>query len=141
MLSKIKNVAGTVQVLAASTAAKASEMAAVGAEQLNNSVEEIANGSDAIREVGYELEKIVLELETIPKLGLAVVKLSDVDSEHVAKVIEQNEEKKSLAALLRTLTKADNMMRNLQLRGRKVSAVEIDLSVPPVVRFVFELPK
>lgn len=141
MLSKFKNVAGAVTELASNTTAKVSEMAAASADQLSGSLEEIANGSDEIRAVGYELEKVAVEVGIIPKISLAVAKLCNVDNQDTAKVIERNKDKKSLAALLRALSKADDMMRNLQLRGRQINSVEIDLSVPPVVRFVFQLPK
>ncbi len=127
--------------MSSNTAAMASGLVVAGAEKLTVSIEEIANGSDEVRDVGYELEKVTVEIGIIPKVSLAVAKLRDVESEDAAKVIERNKEKKSLAALLRALAKADDMLRNLHLRGRKVNAVEIDLSVPPVVRFVFDLPK
>lgn len=120
---------------------KAAELANAALDQLNKAIDEISNGSDEIREAGYELKKIILEIGLIPKAGLTVGKLREVEQAKIAAIIERNKDKKTLALLLRTLMKANTVMHKIHLRGRKVNSIEIDLSVPPVARLTFQLPK
>lgn len=136
------NKAKTIASEQASAAAdKAAELANAALDQLNKAIDEVSNGSDEIREAGYELKKIILEIGLIPKAGLTVGKLREVEQAQIAAIIERNKEKKTLALLLRTLMKANTVMHKIHLRGRKVNSIEIDLSVPPVARLTFQLPK
>ncbi len=136
--SKARAVASEQASLAAD---KAAELGNVVLEQLNTAIDEVSNGSDEIREAGYELRKIILEIGLIPKAGLTVAKLREVGQDEIAAIVERNKEKKWLALLLRTLMRANRVMHKIHLRGRKVSSIEIDLSVPPVARLTFQLPK
>ena len=136
-----QKVAGLVHDGAAAAATKAGELATAGLDQLNKSIDEITNGSDEIREIGYELDRIVVELGLIPKAGLGVIKLRDVEPSLAAEVIERNKDKKTLHLVLRALIKTDAMMSKVDLRGRRVDTVEVELSVPPVARFVFRMPR
>ena len=136
------NKAKTIASEQASAAAdKAAELANAALDQLNKAIDEVSNGSDEIREAGYELKKIILEIGLIPKAGLTVGKLREVEQAQIAAIIERNKEKKTLALLLRTLMKANTVMHKIHLRGRKVNSIGIDLSVPPVARLTFQLPK
>lgn len=136
------NKAKTIASEQASFAAdKAAELGNAALDQLNKAIDEVSNGSDDIREAGYELRKIILEIGLIPKAGLTVAKLREVGQDEIAAIVERNKEKKWLALLLRTLMKANRVMHKIHLRGRKVSSIEIDLSVPPVARLTFRLPK
>lgn len=136
------NKAKTIASEQASFAAdKAAELGNAALDQLNKAIDEVSNGSDDIREAGYELRKIILEIGLIPKAGLTVAKLREVGQDEIAAIVERNKEKKWLALLLRTLMKANRVMHKIHLRGRKVSSIEIDLSVPPVARLTFQLPK
>ena len=136
-----KKATATVQDNASVAAKKAGELAAAGLDQLNKSIDEITNGSDEIREIGYELDSIMVELGLIPKAGLGVIKLRDVEPSRAAEVVERNKGKKTLYLVLRALIKTDAMMSKVHLRGRRVDTVEVELSVPPVARFVFRMPR
>jgi len=119
------NKAKTIASEQASAAAdKAAELANAALDQLNKAIDEVSNGSDEIREAGYELKKIILEIGLIPKAGLTVGKLREVEQAQIAAIIERNK-----------------VVHKIHLRGRKVSSIEIDLSVPPVARLTFQLPK
>lgn len=126
---------------ASAAADKAAELANAALDQLNKAIDEVSNGSDEIREAGYELRKIILEIGLIPKAGLTVAKLREVEQDQIAAIVERNKDKKWLALLLRTLMKANTVMHKIHLRGRKVNSIEVDLSVPPVARLTFQLPK
>lgn len=136
--SKAKTIASEQASFAAD---KAAELGNAALDQLNKAIDEVSNGSDEIREAGYELRKIILEIGLIPKAGLTVAKLREVGQDQIAAIIERNKEKKWLGLLLRTLMKTNRVMHKINLRGRKVSSIEIDLSLPPVARLTFQLPK
>jgi len=91
----------------------------------------------ALREAGYTLTHVALEIGLSPKVKAAFSAAPDISQERVDAVIEEHKDARVTVALLRALYGAYKLQSGIKIAGMKPLDIELELGVMPVavVRF------
>src|SRR4051812_12636891 len=91
----------------------------------------------ALREAGYSLTRVALEIGIAPKVKATFTAAPDISQERVDAVIEEHKEARVTVALLRALHSAYKLQSSIRIAGMKPLDIELELGVTPaaIVRF------
>jgi hypothetical protein len=87
----------------------------------------------ALREAGYTLTHVALELGITPKMKATFAAAPDISQERVDQVVEEHKEAHVTVALLRALHGAYRLQNSIRIAGMKPCDIELELGVPPAV--------
>jgi ribosomal protein S27E len=130
MFDKLKGAAGSV-------ATKAGSLKDAGTEALQATVAELNATLPQLREVGFSVNRVALEIGLSPKIILTLTKVFDVDGEAFAAVLAANAERKTFCTILGALQKANQMQAKIHFQNRHFRAIDIELAIPPAIRMIF----
>jgi hypothetical protein len=129
-LGKMKGVAGDL-------ASKAGDLKDIGVEKIKATVEELNTTLPYVREVGYSVTRVGIELALAPKIVVSLYKVFDVEAERFDAVLKELAQYKVFCTVLGALRQVNNLQAKIQFQGRCLKEVEIELGLPPSVKMVF----
>jgi len=147
-LNKAKEAAGNIKDAARDAAAKHGLVNDEEADKLDQAssqktdklkaiFEEVANASALIKEAGYELDEIEIELSLPPKLISHYCFLEDVCDEKKQDLLEQTKENKLIHLVLKSLFNASTLQSSMKIGKYKMFEVEIEIGIIPSVKIKF----
>jgi hypothetical protein len=91
----------------------------------------------ALREAGYTLTHVALEIGIAPKIKAAFAAAPDISQERVDAVIEEHKEARATVAMLRALYAAYKLQNSIRIAGMKPCDIELEIGLTPaaIVRF------
>jgi hypothetical protein len=91
----------------------------------------------ALREAGYTLTEVSVDLGLPPKLVANFASAPDISQERVDAVIEEHKEAKVTVAMLRALHAAHKLQNSIHLVGMRPRAIALEIGLTPgvVVKF------
>jgi hypothetical protein len=91
----------------------------------------------ALREAGYTLTHVALEIGIAPKVKATFSAAPDISQERVDAVIEEHKEARATVAMLRALYGAYKLQNAIRIAGMKPCDIELDIGVTPaaIVKF------
>jgi hypothetical protein len=87
----------------------------------------------ALREAGYTLSELAVELGLTPKVVATFTSQPDISQERVDAVIDQHKEAKAMIALLRALFSAYKLQNGLHIVGMKPRGIALEIGLVPAV--------
>lgn len=91
----------------------------------------------ALREAGYTLTHVALEVGIAPKMKATFTAAADISQERVDEVIEEHKDARVTVALLRALYGAYKLQSGIRIAGMKPLDIELELGVMPAVSVRF----
>jgi dGTP triphosphohydrolase len=91
----------------------------------------------ALREAGYTLTHVALEIGISPKVKAAFAAAPDISQERVDAVIEEHKDARATVAMLRALYGAYKLQNSIRIAGMKPCDIELEIGLTPaaIVRF------
>jgi hypothetical protein len=130
LFKKAKDAAGAL-------AGKAGEVLGAGVDKLKTVIDEVSASSPYLREVGYTLSEIELQLSLIPCVILHLLKERDVPDEAFDAVLTNHADRKTLCTVVRLVRQANYVQEKIQLKSRRFKELEVTLSLPPSLRLKY----
>jgi hypothetical protein len=121
----------------------AGDLKDLGVEKIKATVEELNTTLPYVREVGYSVTRISLEMALTPKIVVSLAKVFEVEDTRFASILEELGQYKVFCTVLGALRQVNNLQAKIRFQGRCLKEVEIELGLPPGVKMVFlegELP-
>jgi hypothetical protein len=136
MLDKLKNKANEVH---ASFAEKIAETSETSLEKLQEMMAEVDEISPFLRELGYTVESIHVEIGLIPSVSMDIGGMTKtMPEETYQKILEEQSERKILISVIKTLQAASTLQQKVHFMGMLSDNVTITLGVPPKVSLKFK---
>jgi hypothetical protein len=114
-------------------AAKFSDIKGVSLAAVTELVDDFNQHLPALREAGYTLTDVAVELSLIPKVIATFVSAPDIAEERIAAVIAEHHEAKLTIALLRALYSAYKLQNSIQIAGMKPRGIILEIGIAPAV--------
>jgi hypothetical protein len=130
MFDKIKNTAGNI-------GKGASGLKDAGVAVLKSTVDELNATLPYLKEVGYTVNEIEVEVGLSPKVILHLYRLFEVNAELFATVLASQAQRKVFCTILNALQQANILQGQIHFQGRYFAEMEIELGMPPAVRMKF----
>lgn len=118
-------------------AGKVAEVKDAAVAGIKDLAEDLNQRLPALREAGYTLTQVALEVGITPKVKATFSAAPDISQERVEAVIEQHKEARVTVALLRALYGAYKLQTSFRIAGMKPLDIELELGITPaaIVRF------
>jgi hypothetical protein len=118
-------------------AGKVAEIKDAAVTGLKDLAEDLNQRLPALREAGYTLTQVALEVGIAPKIKATFAAAPDISRERVDAVIEEHKDARVTVALLRALYGAYKLQTSFRIAGMKPLDIELELGVTPaaIVRF------
>jgi hypothetical protein len=91
----------------------------------------------ALREAGYAVSEVAVELGLVPKMVASFACAPDISQERIDAVVEEHREAKMTVALLRALHAAYKLQNSIHVAGMTPRGIVLEIGVAPsvVVKF------
>jgi hypothetical protein len=129
--------AATVGNVKESLASAAADARDAGAARIKEAIEEFTSTFPILREAGYQVGEVDIEVGLPPKISANVTASDAVTDEHIAKVLEEHREKKLITLLVKALYQAWRLQSAIQIAGMKPRGMTIELGLVPSVTIKF----
>ncbi len=106
-------------------------------DKLKAIFEEVANASLLIKEAGFELDEIELELSLPPKVISHYVFLETVSEGKKEELLERTKDNKMIRLILKSLFKVSSLQSTMKIGKYKMFEVEIEIGMIPAVKLKF----
>ena len=106
-------------------------------DKLKEVMDEINDIMPIIKEVGYSVNEVEVELGVLPKIIPHFRKIEDMSEEEMNIVIEKYKDRKLTYLIVSSLAKAASMQKSIQLSSLKFTEVEIEAGAVPSVKLKF----
>jgi hypothetical protein len=118
-------------------AGKVAEVKEAAVTGLKDLADDLNHRLPALREAGYTLTHVALEIGIAPKVKATFSAAPGISHERVESVIEAHKDERVTIALLRALYAAYKLQTSFQIAGMKPLDIELELGVTPaaIVRF------
>ena len=118
---------------------QAGELSGLAADKVNELVDDYRCAVESLERYGFEVTRFHVGLGVLPEIDTTVRgSIADLDEAEVSELIEKNEDRKILVAMLNALL----MAREVQLRAGLADfgkvALDVKLGLPPSVAFSLE---
>jgi hypothetical protein len=100
-----------------------------GIDKIKDAWHDINESTDLIRQSGYHITDISLNLSLSPTIGMNLFRVQDVSPEEIKTLMEENKNSKFMYALLLTISKANSLEKNLESGTLKFTGISIDLGL------------
>ena len=143
--SAISAKAGELKELAATKAgeakaevkAKAGEIVDAGAAKLNELLADFNAALPVIRQGGYTLAGVDIDVGLPPKVTAAFSVSDDVSDERVEQLVTEHAERKLTVMLLKSLHRARTLQMKIQIGGLKPKGLAVQVGIIPTVTVKF----
>ena len=116
---------------------KANEFKNKTNERIQEYVQELSELTPAIKELGYVINEIAIEIGIPPKIVPQFSRFKIVEEEIIESVLEKYKDKKISSAILSSLVKAASMQNLVNIGGFHFTDVEMELGLIPSVTIKF----
>ncbi len=114
-----------------------SDLKEAGIEKLNVFVEDILGLTPLIEVTGFTLDDIGVDIGIPPGISLGFSKTKDVDPETINQLLEENNEKEILRMIVKSLQKADDVQKGMNLANYKFRGLSMKIGLPPDISLKF----
>jgi hypothetical protein len=130
MLDKIKKAAGVV-------AGTMTDALGAGFDKLKGPLDELAASSEALEKLGYRVGEIELEFSLPPRIIVHLVREAVVSDEAFQAALANNAANRTFCLVTGLLRQANRVVDKVQIKGRRMSEVEVGLGIIPSVRLKY----
>ena len=124
---------------AADLSERASEMSGLAADKLNAVLDDYSVAVETFETFGFELTRFRVGMGVLPEINTSIRgSLKRVDIGEIKELIEKNEGKKILCAMLNTLLTAKDIQARANLVKFGQVALDVKLGIPPSISFELE---
>jgi hypothetical protein len=118
-------------------AGKVAEIKDAAVTAIKDLTDDLNHRLPALREAGYTLTHVALEVGIAPKVKATFRAAPDISQERVDAVIEEHKDARVTVALLKALYGAYKLQHGIRIAGMKPLDIELELGVTPaaIVRF------
>jgi hypothetical protein len=109
------------------------ELKEAGMDKIKAGIEELSSGMPLIEQSGFQIKDITLGLGIPPQVSIALAKTKAVESADIQKLIDANQDKKILCAILQALQTANNVQSKITMGKFLFTGVGIKMGIPPEV--------
>ena len=135
--NKVADQTTTLKDKASEASGKLGDFADLSLDKLKGALEEVNSALPIVEKVGYKAKELEIELGLTPGVSIHFEKFSDVAAEEVEKILEENEDKKVIATMIKALTKADELRAGMKLGKFIFSEIELELGISPKVKMKY----
>jgi hypothetical protein len=104
-----------------------------GAEKMNELVDRIQHLAPLIDVTGFNMHEIDVGIGIPPEINIAFLKVKDVDTETIDKLLKENEDKPLFTLIVQTLQKTDALVKDMKLVNYKLGQLSMKIGLPPDV--------
>lgn len=131
------NVAARVGDAKEALAVAAADARDAGATVIKEAIDEFAATLPILREAGYQVGEVDIEIGLPPKISASVTASETVTDEQIAKILEEHQDKKLTILLVRALYQAWRLQSGIHIVGMKPRGMSIELGLIPSVTIKF----
>jgi hypothetical protein len=136
MLKKLKDKAMEVH---ASVAEKIADSSEASMEKLQEMMTEVNEISPVIRELGYTVDGINIEVGLIPAISLDISGMTKtMPEETYQRILEEHKDRNILINVIKTLQNASALQHKVHIIGMRSDNLTIALGLPPKVILKFK---
>lgn len=135
LLNRVKQVASSAVDTASELKDTANSTVAVKVQEV---VQELGTFLPILKEAGFVISGLQVEIGVPPKIIPSFSTERAVPKEKIEQLIKQHSDKKLLLSILETLTTTQNLQESLTIGNLKFNRIEIEATLIPSVRIVFE---
>lgn len=118
---------------------KLSDISESGSDKLKEMLADIDAMLPLIRELGYTIEGVQVEIGLIPNVAIDIGGLTKaMDEETFRRVLEENKEKKLLVGIIRTLQTTSILQQKIKFGQMESNSATIVLNIPPKITLKFK---
>jgi len=100
-------------------------------DKIGSFVNDILGLAPLIEATGFSMKDVSVDVTVPPGLTLAFVKERDVPPEEIEKLLEENGDKKVLTVIVKSLQKADNLQKGMNLSHYLFRGLSLKIGLPP----------
>ncbi len=108
-----------------------------GVDKLNSLVTDILGLTPLIEVTGFSLADISVDVGIPPGITLSFSKVRDVDKATIDQMLAENEDKNLLQVIVKSLEKADELQKQMNLANYKFRGLSMKIGLPPDVSLKF----
>lgn len=113
------------------------DMKDAGVERMSSVVNDILGLTPLIEVTGFTLADISVDIGIPPGISLSFAKDRDVDNATIDQMLKENEDKKLLQVIVKSLEKADQVQKHMHLANYKFCGLSMKIGLPPDVSLKF----
>jgi hypothetical protein len=132
-----ESVATKAQDVKDSVAATAADLREAGNARIKDAVDELNTALPVIRQVGFSLSEVKIEIGIPPKIVAIFQPSSGVTEESFATASEEHAERKLTTLLVRSLYHAWRLQKGLVVGSLKPHGIEVEIGLSPSVTIKF----
>jgi hypothetical protein len=129
--------AATAAELKEHAAARAAELKEAGVSRVNESLAELDGALPAVREAGYALAAIEIQIGVPPKIVAKFATPAELSEEKAEALLAEHAERKFTVLLLKALFQASRLQAKVKIGGLKPSGVDVEIGLAPHVTIKF----
>jgi ABC-type Zn uptake system ZnuABC Zn-binding protein ZnuA len=119
-------------------AGQAAEMSEMGFTKLQETLADFDAALPVLREAGYTLESVSIELGIPPKIVAGFSVAAGVPEEKVEAILAENAERKLTILLVKSIYQATKLQSKLNIKGLRPSGVSVELGLIPQIGVKFK---
>jgi hypothetical protein len=119
-------------------AGQAAEMTEMGLTKVNETLADFNAALPVLREAGYTLEGVSIELGIPPKIVAGFSVATSVPEEKVEALLAENAERKLTVLLVKSIYQATKLQSKLNINGLRPSGVSVGLGLIPQIGVKFK---
>jgi hypothetical protein len=141
MLDRIKKaanaVSGTVGDAVGAVSSTVSDAVSSGFEKLQGPLNDLAGTPEAMAKIGYRIGDIELEFTLPPKIIIHLHREAIVHDEAYQAVLANNADNRTFCIVVGLLRQTNRIIDKVQIKGRRLHAVEVSLGLIPSVKLKY----
>ncbi|MCI0463708.1 MAG: hypothetical protein L0Z62_42780 [Gemmataceae bacterium] len=130
-------VSGAASSAAGTVAGATGTLLNAGIDKLKEWVDEVSAASPLLKDVGFEVGDIQLELSLKPRVLVRLIRQADAPDEAFQAVLANHSGNKTLGILVRMIQQARRMEKRIPIKGRRFQSLEVEMGLPPAARMCY----
>jgi hypothetical protein len=133
MFRKIKSAARAV-------AGKAGDTLSAGFDKLKGPLDELSVAAPEFERIGYRVREIEVVCTLLPRLVVYLTREAAVNEDAYGAVLAAQANNQTFQTVAGLLRQADRLLDRVKLKGRRCTALAVELGVPPSLRLIYGCP-
>jgi len=136
-IKKAKEVAISSKLIDEDEIEEVSSASDFGARKLKEIFNDISNARELVKEAGYELSEIEVEMSIPPAITPHFLFLETISITRQKELLERTKGSKMLSLLLKSLFTASKLQSNVKMDDFRMDEVEVQIGIPPSIKLKF----
>jgi hypothetical protein len=119
---------------------QAADVKDAGLARVNELLEEFNAALPVLREAGYAVEKVDIQLGLPPRIVAGVTSAADVSEARIHGLIAENAERKLAVSLVKALSQARQLQSRIKMAGMQPSGLAVEVGLIPQISIKFARP-